>query len=112
MFWAPALGSAKATGSTGPGIRARGCGPTGPSCCWTRGRGGYDGDPSVCAHLPTDRTRLDPRDSAPHMPRSVVVDPGFDWGGDAPPGIAMADSIIYETHVRGLTKQHPRCATR
>jgi isoamylase len=70
--------------------------------------GGYDGDSSACAHLPTDRTRPDPRDSAPHTPRSVVVDPSFDWGGDTPPGIALADSVIYETHVRGLTKQHPQ----
>ena len=69
--------------------------------------GSYDGDPSACAHLPTDRTSPDPRDSAPHVPRSVVVDPVFDWDGDAPLGIAMADSVIYETHVRGLTKQHP-----
>jgi isoamylase len=69
--------------------------------------GGYDGDPSACAHVPNDRTSPDVRDSAPHTPRPVVVDPGFDWGGDAPPGIAMADSVIYETHVRGLTKQHP-----
>jgi isoamylase len=69
--------------------------------------GDYDGDPSACAHLPADRTSPDPRDSAPHVPRSVVVDPSFDWGADAPPSIAMADSIIYETHVRGLTKQHP-----
>ncbi|MBV8350081.1 MAG: glycogen debranching protein GlgX [Mycolicibacterium sp.] len=70
--------------------------------------GGYDGDSSACAHVPGDRTRPDPRDSAPHTPRSVVIDPGFDWGGDAPLGIAMADSVIYETHVRGLTKQHPQ----
>ena len=70
--------------------------------------GAYDGDPSACAHLPGDRANPDPRDSAPHTPRSVVVDPSFDWGADTPPGIAMADSIIYETHVRGLTKQHPQ----
>ncbi len=70
--------------------------------------GGYDGDSSACAHVPTDRTSADPRDSAPHVPRSVVVDPTFDWGGDTRPGIAMADSVIYETHVRGLTKQHPQ----
>jgi isoamylase len=70
--------------------------------------GDYDGDSSACAHLPGDRANPDPRDSAPHTPRSVVVDPSFDWGGDTPPGIAMADSIIYETHVRGLTKQHPQ----
>ncbi len=70
--------------------------------------GDYDGDSSACAHLPNDRTSPDPRDSAPHVPRSVVVDSSFDWGGDTPPGIALADSIIYETHVRGLTKQHPQ----
>ncbi|MGO9151818.1 glycogen debranching protein GlgX, partial [Mycobacterium sp.] len=70
--------------------------------------GGYDGDPSACAHLPGDRSGPDPRDSAPHTPRSAVVDPSFEWGGDTPPGIAMADSVIYETHVRGLTKQHPQ----
>jgi hypothetical protein len=39
--------------------------------------GGYDGDSSACAHLPTDRTKPDPRDSAPHTPRSVVVDPSL-----------------------------------
>ncbi|MDI3313449.1 MAG: glycogen debranching protein GlgX [Mycobacterium sp.] len=70
--------------------------------------GGYDGDSSACAHLPGDRTNPDPRDSAPHTPRSVVVDPSFDWGDDTPPGIALAYSIIYETHVRGLTKEHPQ----
>ncbi len=70
--------------------------------------GDYDGDSSACAHLPNDRTRPDPGDSALHVPRSVVVDPSFDWGGDTAPGIALADSIIYETHVRGLTKQHPQ----
>ena len=70
--------------------------------------GGYDGDSSACAHLPTDRSNPDPRDSAAHTPRSVVIDPAFDWGADAPPRIAMADSVIYETHVRGLTKQHPQ----
>jgi isoamylase len=75
---------------------------------WSKAIDGvYDGDSSACAHLPNDRFSPDPRDSAPHVPRSVVVDPSFDWGADAPPGIAMADSIIYETHVRGLTKQHP-----
>ena len=70
--------------------------------------GGYDGDSSACAHLPMDRITPDPRPSAPHTPRSVVVDPSFDWGGDTPPRIAMADSVIYETHVRGSTKQHPQ----
>jgi isoamylase len=46
-------------------------------------------------------------DSAPAMPRSVVVDPAFDWGGDAPPGISYADTVIYEVHVKGFTATHP-----
>jgi isoamylase len=69
--------------------------------------GSYDADPAACTHAAGDRTTPDARDSAPHVPRSVVVDSAFDWGDDTPPGIAMADSIIYETHVRGLTMQHP-----
>jgi glycogen operon protein len=37
--------------------------------------------------------------------RSVVVDDGFDWGGVGRPGTPLADSVIYEAHVKGLTKQ-------
>jgi isoamylase len=46
-------------------------------------------------------------DSAPHTVRSVVIDPDFDWEGDRPPRIAYPDSVIYEAHVRGLTRTHP-----
>jgi isoamylase len=46
-------------------------------------------------------------DSAAAMPRSLVVDPGFDWAGDRPPAIPYPDTVIYETHVRGLTRSHP-----
>ena len=38
---------------------------------------------------------------------SCVVDERFDWGGDAPPATPWADSVIYETHVKGTTRQHP-----
>lgn len=47
------------------------------------------------------------RDSAPYVPRSVVIDPHFDWGDDRPPDIPLADSVIYELHVKGFTKLHP-----
>ena len=40
-------------------------------------------------------------------PRAVVVDPMFDWEGDASPAIPLHRSVIYETHVRGLTMLHP-----
>ncbi|GAB4211279.1 MAG: hypothetical protein OHK0022_45630 [Roseiflexaceae bacterium] len=49
----------------------------------------------------------DERDSAPYMPRCVVIDSAFDWDDDAPPNIRLADSIIYELHVKGFTQQHP-----
>ncbi|MFN3373624.1 MAG: glycogen debranching enzyme GlgX, partial [Chloroflexus sp.] len=47
------------------------------------------------------------RDSAPYVPRSVVIDPHFDWGNDRPPDIPLAGSVIYELHVKGFTKLHP-----
>jgi glycogen operon protein len=46
-------------------------------------------------------------DSAPFMPKSVVIDPSFDWEGDKPPNIPFHKSIIYEAHVKGFTKLHP-----
>jgi isoamylase len=49
----------------------------------------------------------DNRDSASAMPRSIVVDQSFDWGGDAPPAIPIYKSVIYETHVKGMTELHP-----
>ena len=49
----------------------------------------------------------DERDSAPFMPRCVVIDPAFDWGDDRPPATPLHKSIIYELHVKGFTKLHP-----
>jgi isoamylase len=46
-------------------------------------------------------------DSAPYMPRSVVINPYFDWDIDRPPRIPYHETVIYEAHVRGLTKLHP-----
>ncbi len=47
------------------------------------------------------------QDSAPFAPRSIVVDPAFDWGDDRPPDVRFADSVIYEAHVKGTTATHP-----
>jgi isoamylase len=38
--------------------------------------------------------------------KGVVVSDEFDWQGDRPPGRPLSRSVIYETHVRGLTR-HP-----
>ncbi|KUO09668.1 glycogen debranching protein [Streptomyces sp. DSM 15324] len=51
--------------------------------------------------------RPDPADSAGHTPLGVVTDPAFDWGDDTPPRRSYADTVIYEAHVRGLTRTHP-----
>src|SRR5450755_1353532 len=64
-------------------------------------------DPAVYGHAPDDPNQPDGRDSAPYVPRSVLVAADFDWGEDRRPGRAMADSIFYEVHVKGFTMLHP-----
>src|SRR4051812_2282039 len=54
-----------------------------------------------------DDLQLSDTDSAPFVPRSVVVDPHFDWSGDRAPRQPLHKTIIYETHVKGFTKRHP-----
>lgn len=39
--------------------------------------------------------------------RSAVVDGSFDWGGVAKPAIPMDRTVIYEGHLKGLSKRHP-----
>ncbi|GAA3626749.1 glycogen debranching protein GlgX [Microbacterium awajiense] len=39
--------------------------------------------------------------------RSVVVDGGFDWGGVAKPAVPLDRTVLYEGHVKGMTKRHP-----
>jgi glycogen operon protein len=46
-------------------------------------------------------------DDADLMPHCVVVDPQFDWEDDQPPNTPWHETIIYETHVKGFTQQHP-----
>jgi glycogen operon protein len=47
------------------------------------------------------------RDSAPYVPRSIVVNPWFDWSDDRPPRVPLHETILYETHVKGYTQRHP-----
>jgi isoamylase len=46
-------------------------------------------------------------DSAACVPRSVVVHDAFPWGDDPHPRVPWDDTVIYELHVRGFTKNHP-----
>jgi isoamylase len=57
-----------------------------------------------------DDTTFDERDSAPFMPKCVVVDPNFDWHGQDVPSevrVPFDDTILYELHVKGFTKCFP-----
>lgn len=46
-------------------------------------------------------------DSAPHVPKSVVIDSAFDWEDDKSPDRPLNESVIYELHVKGFTQLHP-----
>jgi len=47
------------------------------------------------------------QDSAPLMPKCVVVDTAFTWGEDRPPQVPWSHTLIYEAHVKGMTMLHP-----
>ena len=51
-----------------------------------------------------DDLQRDDRDSAPYVPKSVVIDDSFDWGGDRAPGRKLHETVIYEVHVKGFSK--------
>jgi isoamylase len=51
---------------------------------------------------------FDTNDSAPYVPKSVITAPdGFDWEGVSAPRHPMAQTVIYEAHVKGLTRLMP-----
>ena len=62
---------------------------------------------SVFGHQLGDESRASRSDSAPAMPRSVVVSPYFDWGNDRPPETPWHRTTVYELHVKGFTARHP-----
>ena len=55
-----------------------------------------------------DDTTYDTRDSARFMPKARVIDPAFTWGDDRAPRVPWDRTVMYETHVKGFTKLHPR----
>jgi glycogen operon protein len=51
---------------------------------------------------------FDDRDSAAYMPKCRIVDPeAKEWREDPRPYIPWAETVFYETHVRGFTQLHP-----
>src|SRR5271154_1354801 len=69
--------------------------------------GGVDWGQAVFSYPFGYPDRRNNADSAPYVPRSVVVNPYFDWNLDRPPRTPYYETVIYEAHVRGLTKEHP-----
>ena len=95
----------------GPYDPRPGSAATRPSCCSTRTRrrstATWTGRRPLFSYQFAARTSATTSDSAPHVPRSVVVNPYFDWGDDRPPRTPYHESVIYEAHVHGLTRMHP-----
>jgi glycogen operon protein len=71
----------------------------------------WDRGANVLPYVPTgaDDADLEPddEDDAEAIPKAVVIDDAFFWEGDRPPDIPFADTVIYETHVKGFTMRHP-----
>ena len=68
-------------------------------------------DRAVFGHQQDDPSLPNVADSAPYVPRCVVVDSSYDWEGDEAPKVPLHKSVIYETHVKGLTMTHPEVPT-
>ena len=71
---------------------------------WHKALFGYDVD------SPERDLSFSTLDSAPYVPKSVVVADDYDWSDDVRPNHKFEDTIVYETHLRGYTKLHPKVA--
>ncbi|TCC52300.1 glycogen debranching enzyme GlgX [Kribbella capetownensis] len=69
--------------------------------------GQIDGDESLFSYRFGNPDELNTMDNREHTMLSVVTNPFFDWGNDRPPEHAYHQTVIYEAHVKGLTKTHP-----
>jgi isoamylase len=73
-----------------------------------RGPGRWEHNPyGYVRDQPGEDWVMDDEDSALGVPKGVVIDPAFDWQGDRPPRTPLHRTVIYEAHVKGLTRLHP-----
>ncbi|MYW91437.1 glycogen debranching protein GlgX [Amycolatopsis rubida] len=68
---------------------------------------GVDWSEALFSYRFDDPEQLNEDDSAGHVPYSLVVSPFFDWANDRAPRVPYHETVIYETHVRGMTMTHP-----
>ena len=64
-------------------------------------------NPACYSYNLGDEESINEADSAPYVFRSIVQHPHFDWGGDRRPDTPLHETVIYEAHVKGMTKCHP-----
>jgi isoamylase len=69
--------------------------------------GGIDWAPACFSYSLDNPADRNTDDSAPHTMKSVVINPFFDWQEDRAPRRPYHETVIYEAHVRGMTKTHP-----
>jgi len=58
-------------------------------------------------HFDDPDGKINENDSASFVPKSIVVDPRYDWENDRNPHIPLHETIIYEVHVKGFTAMNP-----
>ncbi|GAA4941519.1 glycogen operon protein [Actinomycetospora succinea] len=67
----------------------------------------YSWDEALFGYHFEDADETNHDDSAQYVPKSVVINPFFDWHDDRPPRTPYHDTVVYEAHVKGLTYLHP-----
>ncbi|RQR24501.1 glycogen debranching enzyme GlgX [Burkholderia sp. Bp9143] len=69
--------------------------------------GRYRGEPAFRGACATDASRADPLDNGAIALKARVVHEPYGWGNDAPPRVPLAETVLYEMHVKGFTQLHP-----
>jgi glycogen operon protein len=98
------------------GARARATATTPPSCSSIPYARALDGRlhlrPEAFGHVVDERFAGDPTSGTaatrrPSCRTASVTGRPFDWAGDAPPDVPLADTVLYEAHVKGFTRRLP-----
>jgi glycogen debranching enzyme GlgX len=69
--------------------------------------GNYLGQDEFCGQVGRDSSQLNPNDTAAIALKAKVTAETYDWGNDAAPRVPLAQMLMYEAHVKGLTQLHP-----